>query len=179
MNLEQLIEEVNKDIDDSLDSGDITEWINRALDDLTPITNCETKYSVTLPSSISLPSDVFKIAFVLVDGTEVHNVPIRDNRSKGYKVWGNELTLQGGLESGVLEVFYYKRLSHLEANEDIPEIDPAFHDLLVLYATAHSQYADEEPERQIDAFQRYQQRKREFDLFIKSQSNETNQVRLV
>lgn len=179
MNLEQLIDEVNKDLDDSLDSGDITAWLNRALDDLTPITRKEAKYSTDISSHVILPEDLFEIAFILADGSEFRNVPIRNNSNSGYKVWGNELTLQNAPESGILEVFYYKRLAHLEDSSDIPEIDPAYHDLLVLYATALSQYAEEEPERQMDAMNRYFNRKREYEAYIQRNSNVIHQVRLV
>jgi hypothetical protein len=36
MNLEQIIEEINKDLDDTFDNGELIGWINRCIDDLTP-----------------------------------------------------------------------------------------------------------------------------------------------
>lgn len=179
MNLEQLIEEVNQDIDDSLDSGDITKWINRGLDNLTPIAKKEAKSNIEISPPIKSPEDLFEIVHLFAGEDEYLPVPIKDRSSKGYKIWGDEITLQGGPETGEIEVYYYKRLTHLEDSEDVPEIDPSFHDLLILYAVAHSQFAEEEPERQIDAMNRYMQRKREFESFVARQSNETYQVRMV
>lgn len=166
MNLSKLVDEVNKDLDESFESGELIGWFNRCLDDLTPIARIESKYSTDLTAPVILPDDLYEIAFVLLDGSELYNVPVRDKTKSGYKVWGNELTLQNTPESSLLEVFYYKRLSHLEESEDVPEIEPSFHNLLVLYASYLSQYAEEEPERQIDAFNRYHKRKQEYETFV-------------
>lgn len=179
MNLDQLVDEVNKDLDESLDAGEITAWFNRALDDLSPITKKETKYSVEISSSITLPDDLLEIVFVMADDSELYPVQIQDKTSKGYKVWGNELTLQNAPESGLLEVYYYKRLSHLSESEDIPEIESSFHDLLILYAVAHYRYADEEPELQMNAMNRYFQRKQEYESFVSYNSNTVYQVRVI
>lgn len=178
MNLSQMVDEVNKDLDDSLDSGDITGWINRALDDLTPIAKAEAKH--TSPShTFPLPEDYFEAVHLFVGDEEFFPIEIRDRINKGYCIWGNELSVKKGEESEEVELYYYKRLTHLEDSEDVPEIDPAFHDLLILYAIAYSQFADEEPERQMDAMNRYMVRKREFESFVARQSNETYQVRMV
>ncbi|MEK5065895.1 phage adaptor protein [Cytobacillus sp. FSL R5-0596] len=181
MNLEQLIEEVNKDLDDSLDSADITGWINRGLDDLTPIAKKETmKITGVTPENVyTLPDDLHEIAFVRVNGEEMLPISLQDKTSRGYKEWGGVLYLQPAQESGDIELFYYKKLSPLVDMQDVPEIPSAYHDLLVLYATALSQYAEEEPERQIDALNRYYRRKEEFQRYIQSSSLETYQVQIV
>lgn len=176
MNLSELIEEVNKDLDDSLDNGDVTGWINRALDDLTPITKKEAKAVIGIAASMALPEDLFELSLLLTDEGELYPLTLRDKTSKGYKVWGNELTLQNGPSEGDIELYYYKCLAHLEEDEDTPEIDPSYHDLLILYAVAHSQYAEEEPERQIDAMNRYLARKREYESFILRKSFQSNEI---
>lgn len=179
MDLSQIVEEVNKDLDDSLDAGDITGWVNRALDDLTPLSKKAAKYVAPVSPVISLPDDLFEIELLMVNDEEFHLIDLRNKSDVGYKLWGNELTIQKGPDEGEIELYYYKRLSHLEDEDDIPEIEPSFHDLLVLYASAHSQYAEEEPERQMDAMNRYIARKREYQSFVMKNSNETYQVRLV
>lgn len=181
MNLKQLIEEVNKDIDDSLSSGDVLGWINRGLDDLTPVTRKESmKITEVVPENIyTLPEDLFEIAFIRANGVEYSHIPFNDTANQGYKLWGNTMYFQPGLKDGSIEMFYFKRLTHLQNEDDVPEIDPSYHDLIVLYAIAHSQYADEEPERQIDALNRYLARKREYGAHLLSRSNTTYQVKLI
>ncbi|MEK3819686.1 hypothetical protein MKY20_11525 [Cytobacillus sp. FSL W8-0315] len=178
MNLTEIIEEVNKDIDDSLDNGEISGWVNRALDDLTPIAKAEAKYNSD-SAPFQLPNDFFDIAHLFVGDEEYFPVELNDRVSRGYRLWGKEVTLQKNTGSGEIELYYYKRLTHLENGDDVPEIDPAFHDLLILYTIAYSQFADEEPERQMDAMNRYFQRKREFETFASKHSYQTFQIRLV
>lgn len=181
MNVKQLIEEVNKDIDDSLDNADIIGWFNRCLDDLTPIVRKEALKITDADTSntYELPEDLHEIAFIRSAETEYRLIPLNDKTSRGYKVWGEILYMQPPVESGELELFYYKRLDHVEDGEDVPEIDPAYHDLLALYAIAHYQYADEEPQRQQDAMNRYFQRKNDYQTYIMRNSNEVHQVSIV
>jgi hypothetical protein len=181
MNLQDLIKEVNKDIDDSLSNTEITQWINRGLDDLTPV--AKYKKSVTIPliagqKEYSLPADVHKIELIL-DDTELHEIPLKDRTSRGYKVWGNTLTIQPTPENnGELTFYYYASLPHLKNNDDVPAIPSHYHDLLVLYAVARAKYQDEEPEMQMNAWGEYQAKRREFAI-EQNQSGEVGQVRLV
>ena len=177
MNLSEMIAAVNRDIDDDVDSGDITSWLNRCLDELTPITRLEAKYVTPITPAVTLPSDVFEIVLMLADDKEIYRVATRDKHTKGYKIWGKEITLQNAPLEGFLEVYYYKRLSHLENEDDVPEIEPAFHDLLVLYAIAMSQYADEEPERQVDAMNRYLARRQEYEAYIMRNENSSYEIK--
>ena len=41
VNLQELILQVNRDVDDIFENGDIQHWLNRALDDITPIARIE------------------------------------------------------------------------------------------------------------------------------------------
>lgn len=177
----ELIAEVNKDIDDNLSESDITGWLNRCLDELTPLSRKEALKIAAIDESnmYELPDDLFEIQAIRINGEEYFYLPMNDKDGKGYKVWANNLYLQPAPVSGDIEMFYYKRLSHLENSDDVPEIDPSFHDLLILYAVAHSQFMDEEPERQNDAMIRYRQRREEYESFLTRNINMIYQVRIV
>lgn len=181
MNLEQIINEVNKDIDDSIGDEEIKGWVNRGIDDLSPLVKKEAYVmtNVTQENRYDLPADLMEIAFIRADGREYPYIPINDNDSTGYKVWGGKLYFQPEIDNGEVELFYHKRLNHLDALTDEPEFEPAFHDLLVLYAISQSQFADEEPQRQIDAMNRYLGRKEEFKSYLFSQSNAAYQIKEV
>lgn len=168
MNLSQLINEVNKDIDDSMPDQDIIGWLNRGLDDITPIARVEGKKvtDVSPLNAYELPEDLYEMVHLTVDDQTYESVSLRDKTMRGYKIWGNVLSLNPAAESGLIELYYYKQLNHLVNSEDVPGIPSQFHDLLVLYAVAHTQFADEEPERQRDAMMRYNQRKLEYEAYV-------------
>lgn len=166
MNLEELLNEINKDLDDTLDNSDLTGWVNRGLDDLTPHANYEKVVVIQVEEgtkSYDLPEDFLDMVEV-VDGTKLLSpVSIRDFQSEGYKVWGNKLILQPvPAESKEIELYYHAKLPHLVKDEDVPAIPSHFHDLLVLYAVGKAKYQDEEESMQMNAVSDYQQRKSDF-----------------
>lgn len=167
MNLEQIIEEINKDLDDEIENDELIGWINRCIDDLSPIARQEQKavIEITETNDYELPDDFIKMFMVSVNGKRYDTLPLSSN-STGYKVWGNNLSLSNGPSDGSIELYYYKRLSHLENMDDVPEIDPAFHDLFILYTIGHHQFMDDELERETDAFTRYNARREEYKLFM-------------
>ncbi|MCK6203931.1 hypothetical protein KZX50_00520 [Bacillus infantis] len=172
MKLSALIKEVNKDIDDSLPNADIIGWLNRALDDLSPIAKHKKKATLVLPAGtadLTLPDDVIEVVRI-VQGGPVLN----------YEKWGSIITLPTTYtEDQVFTLYYYAQLPHLTNNpDDEPAIPSHFHDLLILYAVAKAKYQDEEPELQGSAWGEYITRKMEFNSF-QSGDGEINQVRLV
>jgi hypothetical protein len=171
MNLEQIINEINKDLDDTQDNGDLIGWINRCVDDLSPIAKKETKnvYDITSENTYELPEDMLELVLILVNGIEYQSVPLNNSYTTGYKIW-EKLSLQNSPESGTIEVYYYKRLNHLENLADVPEIEQSFHDLFVLYTIAHNQFMEDEPERQMDAISRYNNRRQEYQAFVMKNS---------
>lgn len=180
MNLSQLIAEVNKDIDDNIADADIIGWFNRCLDELSMLARKEALAITAVDTSniYELPPDLMEVVAVRVNGSEYLQIPFNDAYGTGYKVWANNLYLQPQAESGDVELFYHKNLAHLSESEDVPEIEPSFHDLLVLYAVAYSQFMDEELERQSDAMIRYRQRKEEYESFINRNTNMIHQIRI-
>jgi hypothetical protein len=180
LKLSDIIKQVNRDIDDSYANADIIDWVNRCLDELTPIAKKEKKtaFTITSDNSYTVPSDWHDTALVVVDKTRYALLAQEDYDNKGYRQWESNISLQNGPDSGTVELFYYKRLTKLVNPDEVPEIEEEFHDLLILYASAHSQYADEEPERQQDAMMRYLSRKRDYETYRKT-TRRLKRVRVV
>lgn len=182
MKLSELIKEVNKDIDDQLPNADITGWLNRALDDLSPVAKYQKSITISLvkdQKDYVLPTDMNEIVHVIGD-VPLHDIPLTDNSSTGYKVWGNSLTIQPTPEeSKEITLYYYANLPHLVNPDDVPAIRSDFHDLLVLYTVARAKYMDEEESMQQNAMSEYLNRKLEYVRSITETSNESYQVRLI
>jgi hypothetical protein len=172
MNLDQIIEEVNKDIDDTLESEVIIGWVNRCIDELSHITKKEDKKiaDIAPENAYQLPDDYTDMVLLLVNGQQYDPVPIRNTISTGYKLWGNVLSLQNAPDSGQLELYYHRRLNHVETESDVPEIESSFHDLLILFTVAHNRFMEDEPGQETDAMSRYERRKREYQDFIMQSS---------
>lgn len=179
MNVQEIIDEITKDIDnDTIDNSVFIGWINRCIDDLTPLAKKEDLKTadIAAENSYSVPDDLLEVFMVLVNGCQYYPVRINEQYKQGYKLWGNVLSLQCGPDTGEIELYYYKRLSHVASVTDTPEIDAAFHDLFVLYTTAYNQYSehgDDWAQRQGDALNRYNQRKQDFTNYIINNSFET------
>ena len=169
MNLEQIIEEVNRDLDDTLENEAVIGWVNRCIDDLTPLAKKEALLitDANILNSYDLPEDLHEIGFVVADDTEYERIAFNDNANKGFKIWANTLFLQPAVSSGSVQLYYYKKLAHVAETEDIPEIEEQFHDLFVLYTVAYNQFMEEEPEKQADAMNRYNMRKRDFAEYVR------------
>lgn len=171
MNLKELIAEVNKDIDDSLQNADITGWINRGLDELSIFAKFKKKISIPLPANttdLPLPNDIVEI-IKISDGSQEVN----------YEKWGDiaEINEQFNTDK-TLTLYYYARLPHLKNPNDVPVLPLHFHDLLVLYAVAKAKYQDEELEMYEVAWTDYLSRQNDFKAY-QSTEGEINQVRLV
>lgn len=167
MNLGEMIAQVNIDIDDSVNTADIKNWINRAIDDISPIAKkSERKVTdIISTNTYTLPSDCREIQHVVIDDEFYDHLTFSDQSSRGYKVWGSELVIQGGPSSGQVNLSYYRNLNKLVDDTDEPEIEPEYHDLFILYAVAMSQYMDDELPRQNDAMSRYAARKEDYKRF--------------
>lgn len=184
MKVSELIKEVNKDIYDKLQNGDIIGWLNRALDDLSPVSRYQKSQTISVVADqkdYALPTDMVELVY-LVDEKQVFEYPIHDMESSGYKIWGNTLTIQPTpAESKELTLYYYARLPHLTLfdQEAEPVIRSDFHDLLVLYAVAKAKYMDDEESLQVNAWNEYQLRKQQFAAEMMKNDGSVHQVRLV
>ncbi|WP_028609229.1 hypothetical protein [Paenibacillus harenae] len=170
MKLSDIIDEVNKDIDDELDDGYIIGWINRAIDDISPFANHQQTSTISLiadQKAYPKPTDLIKVV-MLVDETGstpqgLYELPIRDFTSCGYKVIGQDIVIQPTpKEPKSLSLYYEARLPHLSLPDDVPVIRSDFHDLLVLYAVARARYQDEEEGLQVNAMSEYLSRRSQF-----------------
>ena len=67
MNLREIINEVLKDIDDSLSDSDIIGWVNRALDDLTPVAKYQKVAVINLGAgnrNVEIPTDLHELVLL-------------------------------------------------------------------------------------------------------------------
>lgn len=183
MKLSELQAEINKDVDDTLDNSELTGWINRALDDLSPFAKYPKSVDISLVQGVKqydLPNDLFEMVHIVdEDNSKTYSqIPMEDFFSTGFKRWGNVLRFQPTpKENANVTLYYYARLPHLVSPDDVPDIPEEFHDLLVLYAVAKAKYQDEEESAQQNAMQEYYSRKEQFIAF--QQSGETFQVQEV
>jgi hypothetical protein len=169
MNLEQIIEEINKDLDDTFDNGELIGWINRCVDDLTPFAKSQKSAVISLVSgqkTYDVPTDFMKMAALIDTVGALYEVPLRDFNSPGYKLFGNQLIIQPTpTENKELDLYYEGTLPHLVELTDEPQIPSQFHDLFILYTVAKRQYQDDEEARQMNAWSDYQSRKSDFISF--------------
>lgn len=166
MNLKEIVKQVNTDVEEEYEASTIVDWVNRCLDDLTPIAKMEAYQSISIDggNSYPLPADYHRTAELLVNDYPWPERPLSDRATTGYKKWAGKLSLQGSVPgSGTIDLYYYRRLVHLStAQTDAePEIESEFHDLLVLYATGKLQFTEEEYDRP-DAMSLYEQRKQDY-----------------
>jgi len=171
MDLGQIIDEINKDLDDEIDNAELIGWINRCMDDLSPIVKYQKSAIISKvigQKEYSLPSDYMRVV-QLVDGMNPMNeIPLRDTQSEGYKLWGNQLILQPTpTTTGNLDLYYEGKLPHLVNPDDEPQIPSPFHDLFILYTVAKRQYQDEEENMQMNAWSGFQSRKGELIAFYR------------
>jgi hypothetical protein len=172
MNVQEIINEITKDIDDTtVDNSLLIGWINRCIDEVSPIAKKEAKKTadIAIENAYELPDDLLEVFMVLVNGNRYYPMRIDESTQQGYKIWGNVLSLQSMPDSGAIDLYYYKRLSHVSELTDIPDIDPAFHDLFILYTIGHNQFAehmDDWQPRQMDALNRYNIRKQAFTEYV-------------
>jgi hypothetical protein len=168
LKLSELIAEVNKDLDDTLSNADIIGWLNRCLDDLSPVANypkSSTISTVKDQKEYALPSDLINTVLLIDEDKKLEypQVELRNYAYTGYKRWGANVTLQPTpSEVRTLSLYYHATLPKLVNPDDVPAIRSDFHDLLVLYAVAKAKYQDEEESMQLNAMSEYTARKEAF-----------------
>jgi hypothetical protein len=170
MNLQEIIDEVNKNVDDELDNIDVIGWVNRCIDDLTPVARYQKIYPITTQDGVntySLPSDLTKIVQLTDNTCTLSPLNMSDLKRNGYKVFANQLILQPTPDDArQLTLYYEGNLPYLENMDDVPVIHQSFHDLFVLYAMLKFMYKDDEAARKADAQSEYIARKRDFVRFM-------------
>lgn len=180
MKLSDIVRQVNRDIDDEYDLADIKDWVNRCLDDISPISRKEAKTSFTidLTNAYELPTDISNIYLLMVNGEKCEPIAIEDIYSQGYTIWDNALSLKSGPDTGQIDLYYYRKLKHVDLADDEPEIEQEFHDLFVFYCLGNMQFYDEDYDTRPDSFNRYNARKNEYGLFMdkKFRKNRKNRV---
>ncbi len=169
MKLSDIVTQVNGDVEEEYDATTILQWVNRCLDELTPIAKKEAyiSYPIDVLNSYTMPTDFHKSAEFLVNDYPWLEKPLSDRNSTGYKKWAGKLSLQGAMpDSGTIDMYYYRRLLHVDAANMSaePELEPEYHDLLVHFAVGMIQFTEEEYDRP-DAMAKYNQRKSDYEAF--------------
>jgi hypothetical protein len=170
MKISEIITQVNGDVEEEYDATTIIGWVNRALDDLTPVAKKEAlkSYTIDTMNGYALPTDLHMPAVTLVNGLPWRELPITDSNSTGFTAWGGTLSLRGSSipDSGTIDYYYYRRLAHLNSTDmnAEPELETEFHDLLIHFAAGMIQFTEEEYDRP-DAMAKYNDRKKAYTDF--------------
>lgn len=191
MILSNIVAQINRDIDEEYDFGDILQWINRCSDDLTPIAQIQASQSYTISSvddSFTFPPTRHKdFTMKVTDSQDCKTfygpVKITDTQSRGYVAWGNSFTLQNGPTAGTITYYYYQKIAQM-ASTDLNvemQIDSEFHDLYILYGRAQIQFTEEDQKSNSDredSMSMYLARKKEFErhTLIKQATSDSIEV---
>jgi hypothetical protein len=162
MKVNDILRQVNRDIDDQYNLLDVVDWINRCLNDLTPI--AKRQASMSLNSPFTLPTNLHELLFVSQNNQFLKKLSMEEYSNEGYKQWGDVLTTQN---TGIshLTIYYHRKLDKVANGEDVPDLEEEFHDLLIYFCLGSMQFYDEDYERP-DSFGRYQARKQEYIQYI-------------
>lgn len=87
MKLSDIVRQVNRDIDDDYDLEDVRDWVNRCLDDLTPIAKKESLAltEVNFDNIYALPDDLYEVAFIRANNEPYSYISLNDELSMGIK----------------------------------------------------------------------------------------------
>lgn len=174
MNLGEILAEVNKNVDDELEAADVIGWVNRCIEDLTPIANNQTILTmpiITNQQSYKLPSDFVEMVQVVRNNRFANPLALSDTTRYGYKLFNNNIMLQPIPDSdGSMDIYYKSILPYLTDLEDVPQIPTFFHDIFVLYAVAKFKFQDQDTENMSIAANTYESRRQDFINFM----NKTN-----
>jgi hypothetical protein len=163
MKVSDIYNQTTRDINDDYNLGDVIDWINRGLDDLTPY--AKRQASITLDENFILPTDLHQLLFVSQNGQFLKSLPMSDSYSEGYKLWGDSLILQNTDDSPV-SIYYYRKLNHVKTSDDVPDLEEQYHDLLILFCLGNMQFHDEDYDSRQDSLVRYESKKLDYVRFI-------------
>lgn len=117
-------------------------WINAALDDLTPAARLVTALLVPLIAGrpqYDLPDDCHKVVSVSYFQGDSES-PLtqrswRDASLPGFKLGDGIIRLQGLplLAGDEIEIVYFRRIAHVEDVSETPDLQPEWHELIVLF----------------------------------------------
>jgi hypothetical protein len=189
--LSNVFAQINRDLEESYENGDLLDWVNRCSDDLSPIALLQASQNYTIATTedaFTFPTTRMKDVAMKVTDSEsevsfYRSVSVTDTQPKGYIAWGNTFTLQHGPTGGTITLYYNKRISQMTISqlEEEMEIDSEFHDLYILYGRAQIQFTEEDQKGnsdRVDSMDMYLARKREFErhIRIKQATAETIEV---
>lgn len=163
MKVNDILKQVNRDIDDVYNLGDIVDWVNRCLDDLTSVSKRQS--SVVLNAPYTLPTNLHELLFVSQNNRFIKTLPMNDPYGEGYKRWGDSLTVQN-LDTSPLTIYYHRKLNKVSGGDDIPDLEEEFHDLFILFCLGNAQFYDEDYELRPNKLGEYEARKQKYIQYI-------------
>jgi hypothetical protein len=144
-----LIAQANTMADDIFDTADWVVWFNDALEDLAEYIYLEDKADIgKVDGSFPLPANIRQIQRVSVDGTIYRPVGINDMVTPGYKVFNNNIYLQG-IDADTISLYFYRKPAKMSAaqsnlNVDVPD---EFIEAIKLYGCMNAMQKDDETTR--------------------------------
>jgi len=126
------------------DTFHMTDLVNDALNIIATEAKLEAETSINVTAGTAnypLPTD-YKSPRALMEGTldcpiHIYDLVPPEEISYGYSIWNGEIIIKPTPTQNVtLNFYYYKFPSELKNDEDIPDIDPQYHEILAAYAAA-------------------------------------------
>jgi len=159
MTVQQIIDRIRRQTEESsvaYADAVLIDYINDALDDLTPVAKMlQSKSGIALTISSGNATIIITSDANLVKQHEVVNVyltptggveerlrrlPVGDLVSRGWWLFADRIELRNlGVTTGTARVEFYRKLAHVSAAADVPELPDQYHNLLVLYGCAKIQ----------------------------------------
>lgn len=180
MNVQEAIDLAQLSSDEKYDTSEWVQWMNEALDDLTPVakqldiagniavTLTDGKGEIAIANDVTLQKahEIVNVYYVGADNNhrKLRRLPINDYYSKGWRLANGKILIQGlKTETNITcDVDIYKRLAHVVALTDTFEIPEQYHTLISMYIIAKSQQKEEELEDKFDFFRDYTTSKQRF-----------------
>lgn len=145
MNLGQIKERIFRNTSNLYnDSFHMRDLVNDAINQLGTEAKIQASMAIPLVSGTAaydLPAD-FKSPIALIEGTidnpyYYYNLVDIASVDYGYSLFNGQIVFKPAPSAEkTINFYYYKFLSELENDEDTPEIDARYHDILAAYASA-------------------------------------------
>ena len=173
MLVSEIIERAQTQAEEVYDPTTWIQFINLALDDLTPVIKMlTTKDGIAVAltegnGEIAIASDAdlakaheFLNVYFKPTGGSLEQLkgplPLSNTYTKGWKQTAIQILFQNcGAVNGTARVDYYKKLNHVTSIGDTPELPDQYHNLLILYACAKAQQKEEELNDKNDFYAEY------------------------
>lgn len=167
----QIIQAAEALTNETYDEATWIDWINFCLDDLSQVAYRPGRKTVSLTTGTNeyeVPSgiqEIFGIVYETSDGKQfaVRQINPTDVYSRGWKRQ-DKIVLQGlSVTTGDnLVISCYTNFTHITSTSEEPELEPQYHELIVLYLASRSQQKEEELNERMDFYKEYLERRQQY-----------------